>query len=214
MTESGPHGLTIAPLRRRVAAGLIDLVVLGLPFLIASGGATAVYLWYERRHGRDIEPPLPFTTSPRWNPVLRAATAGVGVQTRNWRSPGYRALGLRRADARSGGPLSVRHVLVRDLVLAASSQLRKPLTNPWLAGYQARVEVMRSEMEDVRRAHPDDRVARQQAMQAVYERHHVSPIRSCAPALVVAVLIQAPALWSPLNQTVAERIAGIVVVQD
>ncbi|HTU87449.1 MAG TPA: RDD family protein [Solirubrobacteraceae bacterium] len=214
MVEIGPGGLTIAPLRRRLAAGVIDTVVVGVPTLAVTGGATAVYLWLGRRRGRDLDSLGPLKVSPRWNPVIRAVAAGAAVPSRNWRSPGYRRLGLRRVDVRTGGPLSVRNALVRDLVIGASAQLRSALIKPWRARYEGRVEALQSEMERVRRTHPNDPAAQQEAMREAVERHDVSPARSCAPALVGVALMQAPALWSPLNQTLAERLAGIVVVQQ
>jgi hypothetical protein len=44
------------------------------------------------------------------------------------------------------------------------------------------------------------------------KRHRVNPAGSCLPPLLGATVLQAPVLWSPLNQTVPERFAGIVVV--
>jgi hypothetical protein len=182
--------------------------------LALSGGATALYLWWGRRHGRELDSLGPFTMSPRWNIVIWAGSAVAAVPTRNWRSPGYRKLGLRRVDVRTGGPLSVRNVLARELFVMASRLSVRQLSKPWRTRRQRRVENMQLELGQVRRAHADDSDAQQEAMKEVFKRHHLNPAGSCAPALAGPVLMHAPLMWSPLNQTVAERVAGIVVVQE
>ena len=51
-------------------------------------------------------------------------------------------------------------------------------------------------------------------MKELYKRNRVNATGSCAPPLLGAAIMYAPALWSPLNQTIPERLAGIVVAQD
>jgi RDD family protein len=178
LREDGPQGVQVASLGRRVCAGLIDTVVFGPPILAVSIGGAWLYVRYRGEGGTDVEQLRSLVTSTRSNVVIWSASAVVRVQTRNWRTPGYRALGLRRVDVRTGGPLSARNVLVEQAVAIASGQLRR-----W-------------------------------GVKEFYEDNRVNVGRSCWPPLLGAVVMQAPVLWSPLNQTVPERLAGIVVVQD
>jgi hypothetical protein len=93
---------------------------------IASPGrraAASLYSTYvSHRDGANAEPwpdervPAAFRRfgESRWGQLaLEAASLPLEIRLRNWRSPGMRALGLRRADARTGGPVSVRRALVR-----------------------------------------------------------------------------------------------------
>jgi 60Kd inner membrane protein/RDD family len=206
--------LTVASRRHRVAAGLIDAAVFGPPIVAVSIGAGWLYVWYRRGNGRDLGQGGPVPLSTRWNLVIWGASAAVRVSIRNWRSPGDRALGLRRVDVRTGGPLSVRNALVEQSVVIASGQLRRRLMKPWLTRSQRRLEALLPEMKQIQREFADDREAREQALKAFYKRNHVNPAASCAPSLLGAILMYAPGLWSPLNQTLPERLGGIVVVQD
>jgi 60Kd inner membrane protein/RDD family len=214
MHETGPSGLQVASVWRRLGAGLIDTVVLGVPVVAVSGGAAALYMWWGRRRGRDLGDMPSFTPRGRWNVVILTASAAARVPTRNWRSPGYRALRLRRVGVHTGGPLSARNVLVEQAVAAASGELRRRVMKPWLTRNMRRLEGFQPEMREIQRAHAADREAQQRALKEFYKRKRVHPARSCVPPLVGTAVMQAPVLWSPLNQTIPQRFAGIVVVQD
>jgi hypothetical protein len=206
--------LNVASLPRRGAAGLIDAVVIGSPVLAVVGGATFLYIRWGERRGRDVDPMRPFRDSARWRAVVWVALEAARLPTRNWRSPGYKALGLRRVDVSTREPLSVGQVLVYDFVALASGQLRGRLMKPWLTRRKERLEALRPELKEAERAHAGDVPAQQRAMKEILDRNRVNPARSCAPVLAGAAVSRAPVLWSPLNQTVGERLAGIVVVQD
>lgn len=121
---------------------------------------------------------------------------------------------MRRVDVRTGGPLSARNVLVQQLVVIASGRLRRRLMNPWVTRNKRHLEALRPELAQIRRENADDPEAQRRASKEFYKRHRVSPAASCAPPVLGATVIQAPVLWSPLHQTIPERLAGIVVVQD
>jgi RDD family len=214
MADTGPPGLKVASLWRRLGAAVIDTVVFVPPIVGVCGGAAWVYVRFGPGRGRKLNELRPPSTPPRWNPVVWATAAAVGVPMRNWRSPGYRALGLRRVDVRTGGPLSARNTLVQQLVVIASGQLRRRLMGPWNTRNKRRLEALKPQLAEVRGAHADDPEAQRRALKEFYTRHRVSPAASCAPTLLGAAVTQAPVLWSPLNQTIPERLAGIVVVQD
>jgi len=152
----------IASLRRRCLASLIDGVVTVTPVVLVAGGGVWLYLWYDHRRsgsdaakGPDISPSdgrmaafRRFGESRRWQIALSVGAVPIEVRMRNWRSPGMRLMGLLRADVRTGGPVTVRSLLVRKAVVTAWQDL------------------------------------------------------------------YLPALWSERNQTLPDRLAGIVVIRD
>jgi RDD family len=88
------------------------------------------------------------------------------------------------------------------------------LVEPWTKRSQKGLNAAQAEIKEVRRIHEGDEEAQRRAMTDVFRRHDVSPLRSCLPPLVPVALQYLLAVWSPLNQTLPERIAGIVVVED
>ncbi|HTX12526.1 MAG TPA: RDD family protein [Solirubrobacteraceae bacterium] len=214
MSEVGPPGLKVASLWRRLGAAAIDTVVFVPPALVVFAGGGALYVLWRRRGEHEPDDWPVFKPSSRWNLVIWSATTAARVPSRNWRTPGYRALGLRRVDVRTGGPLSARNVLVQAIVAMASGELRRQLMHPWVMRKKRRLEALQPELAQIRRAHPDDPEAQHQALKEFSKRNHVNPAASCAPPLLGSAVMQAPVLWSRLNQTVPERLAGVVVVQD
>jgi membrane protein insertase Oxa1/YidC/SpoIIIJ len=105
-------------------------------------------------------------------------------------------------------------VVVYDLVTLASSQARRRLMKSWMTRNQRRLRALKPELMQVRRLHAGDSSAQRRASREVFARHGVRPAYSCAPPLLGLAITQAPVLWSPLNQTVAECLAGAVVVRD
>jgi hypothetical protein len=202
--------LHIAPLRRRAAAGSIDSAVLGLPILAVSIGVQALY---HRWRGGEIEP-FRFASSPHWQAAKRGASAAAAVATRNWRSPGYRILGLRRVEVRTGGPVSVRSSIVECAVSRTLAQLSLQLTQPWQARSRRRFQAIHADIEELRRAHPDDPTAQQRAMAELLKRGDVNPMASCLVPLLPGFAIKLTALWSPLKQSPGERVAGVVVIVE
>jgi hypothetical protein len=214
MGEAGPQGLEVASLGRRVCAGLVDAAVFGPPILVVCMGGGWAYVHHRRQRGADVEELGSLVTSTRWKVAMWLASGAVRLPLRNWRSPGSRAFGLRRVDVRSGGPLSARNVLVEQLVVVASGEIRRRLTTPRMTRRKQRLEALQPELAEIARMHADDHKALERALKGFYKRNRVNTASSCGPPLLGAALMQAPVLWSPLNQTIPERLAGIVVVQD
>ncbi|MBV8217143.1 MAG: hypothetical protein JO325_01655 [Solirubrobacterales bacterium] len=48
----------------------------------------------------------------------------------------------------------------------------------------------------------------------VFKRDRVRPWASCARGLPGSVLLHLPALWTERNQTLPDRVAGVIVVRD
>ena len=147
---------------------------------------------------------------------MRGGAATAGIATRNWRSPGYKLLGLRRVDLRTGGPVSVRSAIVQSAVALALYQVNRELLRPWRLGSQRRLAAVQAEVDEFRRAHPDDLDgdALKEAMEEIRKRHKLSAGRSCATPLLAGTAIQATMLASPLNQSPTERFARVVVIVE
>jgi uncharacterized RDD family membrane protein YckC len=121
---SGPGGPEIASLRRRALASLIDAAVFLPPATLAVGGGAWLYMTYLRGRSGDEDRQFDFAeqapfsriAEPRWRLALWAVSAPIEIRLRNWRSPGARAMGLRRVDVRTGGPVSIRSAFIRNAV--------------------------------------------------------------------------------------------------
>jgi hypothetical protein len=218
----------IASLRRRWVAFLIDGGVIVAPIVVTTGGGVYLYMRYERRrsgsdsvHVPDISPGTGRVSvfrrvgeSRKWALVFEAASLPIEIRLRNWRSPGMRALSLRRADARTGGPVTVRSALVRKGVEMAWRELNRRAQRPFDDRFREDRRLIMADLDEIRRRHADDREARERAMTEVFKRHHVTPWASCGRGLLGGVLLQLSALCSERNQTLPDRVAGIVVVRD
>jgi hypothetical protein len=102
-----PAGLKLASRRRRIGAALIDTVVVVPPVIAVFGGVAVLYVRWGRRRGAEPGVLRSFATSARWKVLVWVVFEAARVPARNWRGPGYRALGLRRLDVGTGDPLSV-----------------------------------------------------------------------------------------------------------
>jgi hypothetical protein len=208
------NGFRVAPLWRRFAAGAIDTVIGVIPI-----GAVAIGTWrlrtvYRRWRGHHVtQAPTLYPGSP-WSRAIEAILQPVSVQARNWRSPGYRVLGLRRVDARTGGPVTFRSAVIRSVATRLSGQATRSLVRPWQTHHAERLKAIQTEVREVQRAHGDDHEAANRAVIEIYTREGVNPLSSCVPTLIAATAPQLPAVWSPLEQTIPERLAGIVVVRE
>jgi uncharacterized RDD family membrane protein YckC len=153
------------------------------------------------------------TQRPSWR--LRAVFFIGGVLTRNWRGPGARMLGLRRVDARTGGPVTLRSAIVREIVTTAWNVIGNWLFAPVRARADARRHAIAPEIEQLRRTHGDDQEALNIAMARLYEEHKLNPFAGCIwalPRMAFSLAQELPAIWSPRNQGLADRLAGTEVV--
>lgn len=228
MVRADRAGVEVVSLRRRAAASLIDGLVIVTPTVLASGGAVALVMWYrgrgagsedvdgrdESRFGRGLAAFRRFGESPRVGFAFEAALLPVDVRLRNWRSPGMRALGLRRADVRTGGPVTVRSALIHKAVQLAWRELTRRVQRPFDERFRERHARMKADLDEARRLHAGDLDAQQRAMTEMVRRYGVKPWPSCARGLLGAVPLYLPALWSERNQTLPDHVAGIVVVRD
>jgi uncharacterized RDD family membrane protein YckC len=225
----GPGGLEIASLQRRALASLIDTAVFLPPMTLAGGGGLWLYMRYLRPRSdsdSDQEGPesdlhfaerLPFRrlTEPRGRVAMWAVAAPIDIALRNWRSPGARAMGLRRVDAHTGGAVSVRSAFIRSSIDTSSRELYRLVQHRFTKRFTERQRALRVELSELRRTHADDDEGELRArIQEAYRRHNVRPWSSCGRGLLGLVPKYLPALLSARHQTLPERVAGIVVVVE
>jgi len=80
---------------------------------------------------------------------------------------------------------------------------------------KAKLDLAQEEIAELRRQHPDDPETLQREMMAVYKRHKVGSLRSCLPSVARTILTAyVPKHLSPRNQSVPDRLAGIVTVVE
>jgi 60Kd inner membrane protein/RDD family len=207
-------GLRVAPLWRRLAAGAIDTVLVVIPTAAGAMGGWRLWTLYRRWRGHHVTAMPTFPAGGPWGRAIEAVSQPLIAQTRNWRSPGYRALGLRRVDARTGGPVTFRSAVMRSVATRLWGQATRSLVRPWQTRQSERLKAIQAEVREVQRAHADDQGAANRAVMEIYKRERVNPVSSCVPSLIAATAPQLPAIWSSLNQTIPERLAGVVVVRD
>jgi hypothetical protein len=208
----------LASLGHRLGASGIDAgcVVCGMACLM---GPMAI--WSRVRDGNVWEglekraTRLADSLNPRRDePLMTLATA---VNRRNWRSPGMYLMHLRRCDARTGGPVTVRSAVIRHLVDQARDRLISRLLTPRIERYQASMNAIQPELDAARRQHPDDFAAQQQAISQIYSDAGVNPTGGCwLPLLPLAVrgADGLMVLFMPRRQSPPDWLAGIVTVRD
>ena len=117
----------VASLRLRLLAAVVDaaLIIGGMAAAVGLGiGGVVAYARLrgdenDEEEGSKEDGPSAirrvtgeFRQSPELRAALWGASAGLAVAGRNWRSPGFRVVGLRRVDAQTGGIVSVRSALI------------------------------------------------------------------------------------------------------
>ncbi len=202
-----------ASLRRRMLAGAIDVA---LPAVLG-GAAAALVEWRssdegdsEQRMRRNAE----WLARPRTTRAVAVATPVGSVLLSRTRSPGERAVGIRRVDSRAGGPEPLRNAVIRAGLSTAAGQAIRWVNGPHRERGQARYAELERRRQELRERFADDPEARERTMAELGRAYG----RDCLTAMVqpVALLALPPltALLSPRHQTLAERLAGVVVVRD
>jgi uncharacterized RDD family membrane protein YckC len=215
---------TAAPLRSRLLAHLIDVAAVILAIAIVVGLSIGKVLASARRRGaddrdevhRDEDDALPrFLESPLLRAALWSAGTGLDVVVRNWRSPGYRALGIRRVDARTGGPVAVKSVLIGLLFDLGRHGATKRLFTLRVREERDRVSELQQKLKEVTREESLSREARQRAMMQVYETHGANPLRGCGWQLAGPILAQLLIVLATRDgRTVYDRLTGTIVIYD
>lgn len=220
--------LRVASVNRRLAASLIDAItaLLGVGAGVTLGAlllaktpllrrlsGTRIAQAAKRRGGsiQDIGP------SKRFSRSLAGLFFLLGVLTRNWRSPSARMLGLRRVDARTGGPVTVRSAIIREAVRTSWNVLGNRLFAPTHNRTAERRKAIQPELKRLHEQHRDDPEALNEAMMRLYQQHNINPFASCVwvlPRMAFSLAQELPAIWSPRHQGLADQVAGTVVIVE
>jgi uncharacterized RDD family membrane protein YckC len=208
----------VAPLGRRAAAALIDVGVFVSGAGAVIGGAAGAIFALNRGRGNVVE--QLDRLSDRVNGVLETrhangaiglASTVAGVGLRNARSPGMKAMHLRRVDVRSGGPVSLRSAIIQQLVGFAWGRLARQVWRPAFERYQVRTAALAAEQREFHRRHPDD----PHADTASPATRPSTGMASCCGRMLLPGAVQVlTTLLSPRRQNLADWVAGIVVVRD
>lgn len=161
-----------------------------------------------RRTQEFLQAPLPRS-------ALSGASAGLAVANRNWRSPGFRVVGLYRVDARTGGPIGVRSVLIGVLFDQAQRAVTKPLFRSRVDRRQRRIDELAPQLEEIKHKHAANPEARQRALTELYKANAVNPFAGCgwqAAGPILSQLLLAMAIRN--GRTVYDRLTGTIVVRD
>lgn len=212
---------------RRFVASLIDVLV-GILALVAMVGAGIGVFRVARK--RRVNSRLfrglaagsakirDHCQSRRVQFVLRAVAFAGSILTKQRRSPGSRILGLRRVDARTGAEVSRRQEMIRAGTRQAWRMLCQRLVRSPKPRHVSEQEKLKSEVQAAQRRYADDQDAFQREVMRVYRENKVAPTRvSFLPVLARLLAIAAidlPAFWSPLKQSLLDRLAGTVVALD
>jgi uncharacterized RDD family membrane protein YckC len=220
-----PNGLRAAPVWRRLVAGLINLTAGIVPLAgVGFSGykfrrflgprlrplAGRLEAWgeahgFERDEGKF---------SLRTRMLIEVVGLAFELDSRNARGLGARAMRIRRVDALTGGPVTVRSALIRNWVQRATSAGFRPLAKRASEQSAERMQALQPQIEELQRAHADDEAAQQQALMRFYRVHKVNPLGSCAPPLLPFVARSLVVLFSRRRQSLQDRLAGIVWVEE
>jgi hypothetical protein len=171
-----------------------------------TGRTEQLHRWNDRMTERDV-----------WShPSVTGAFESLQLIGRNWRSPGMRAVGIRRADAQTRGPVSLRSAYIGVVVQMTKMRISNALAQPSLKRAEARRLAADDEIKRMRASRPDDdpEDLMRDAV-AIYRRLGAGSCTWILPRTLVHVGIeQLPALGSGSRQTLTQRLAGIADVLD
>lgn len=226
MTLVRTTGPEVAPIRRRLLAGTLDIVSV----LVVFGAWLMTLVWRTKR--REVEAVSDETeTAPRlrrmahfvqsW-PVRRGlwVTSVLSrIWLRNMRSFGSRTAGIQVVDAQTGGPVSVRSAVIGAVV---DSAWRKLAVGQLTARPKARAEASRArrralepQLKEILRQHAGDHTEQAKIREEFYK---TNGIRSADEAQLLwgiagGVLMPLTSLLSTRRQTIQQRLSGTLVIR-
>lgn len=217
MIRNRRRDLPVAPIRRRLLASLIDLALALIGGILAIGAVTGVITIRSGKDALRVSSLTRLMSSKRVGNALRVFAFVLNVLLTGRRGPGSRIVGIRLVDARTGGPVSLRQATLRAGSRQGWQFLVRRLTTRLGKTEQFKHRDLQSKIEELKRAHEDDHDAFQHAMMEMYKENQVRPYVSCLPALAqlpLGLAIEAPALWTPLQQGLPDKLAGTIIISD
>lgn len=226
-----PDGLRLAPVWRRSAAALINLLIVIAGILAAGAGVfgavrlgltrplaparrlmTRRLARWEKRFDRSSGP---MRLSAQARLLIWVPSLALELDRRNWRGVGARVMGIRRVEVRTSGPIGVRAAVQRRLVSDGYGLVTSWAVRPLVKRSRSKMKQIQPEFRELRRVHGDDPEALNEARSKLYRDHKVSVSASCLGPFLSAVLLRTlPILLSPTRQGLPDRVAGIVTVLD
>jgi hypothetical protein len=140
----------------------------------------------------------------------------IGIPSRNLRSPGGWMTGIKTVDARTGGPVKIRSVVIANVAGLATGQVTKRLTRPLVAKAdraEQRRALLTEQVEQLRREYADDPAAQTEAIMSLYKANDVNPLASIAWRIPTLLISPLAALFTPDHQTIVQRVAGVAIVR-
>jgi uncharacterized RDD family membrane protein YckC len=193
----------VASIPRRALAGTVDGVLLVLGW----GGGVAAIVW-RRGSGAWAPPDRRAVTALGW------AMRGAALLLRNRRTPGQRLLGIRRVDARTGGPTSLEAAIVRQVCDYGLKLLWRPATRRVSERQAERSAEATRRIAEFRATHAGDTARIQEETMAIYRETGTSCVPSLLTGIVAGWAMPLTALGSRRRQTIADRVSGIVFVRQ
>ncbi len=222
--------MRVAPLRLRLLAGLVNaavtigclaaLVGVVIAAVVAYGRIRPLKTKQEVDQGDEGHEPFEpgamnreFGPSARLGDALRGASAGLALASRNWRSPGFQLVGLRRVDAQTGGPVAIRSVVIGALFDQSRQAITQRLFGARAQLQRERMSRLGPELTAVSRKHAGDPQAQQRAVIEFYEANDIDPLAGCWWQLAGTVTLELLlALAASGGRTVRDRLTGTCVV--
>jgi hypothetical protein len=196
---------SVAPLRLRMVAGLIDVVVGSA----IAGGVGWLALLCAAPAGEREARMTAFCADPRVVQAIQFGTPVAEVLAYRLTSPGSRIVGMRRVDARTGGSPSLRSAVVRSGLHAALTLGLHRLNRPHRERLLRHSAELKARLATVAAEFPDDPEARDRVGAEIGRRG----MRGCAtailPSFALGLMQPLTALLSPRRQTVIDRLAGV-----
>ncbi len=198
---------------RRLCAGLVDAVI-WLVVVIP----TEYLLWSDRgmEHGVDRAETM-FEDSDRvsrWTWRLDFVQRAARALSRRAPTPGERLLGVRWADASTGGTISLHRSIAYELLHGCLALVIHRINRPRIERAKATHAELRRRWEETQARLDADPAAREREGQVLAQGN----LRSCGPAVagscLICLLEPASLLSSPRRQSVIQRVAGVMVVRE
>lgn len=226
-----PNGLELAPVWRRAAAALINVLAV-IAGVVAAGVAVfgGVKLGLTRRLAPALRPlsrrwsawaegldhtqgPAPVSAQTRL--LISVPSVALDLDARNRRWVGARVMRIRRVDVRTGGPITLRAALIEHVVSSGYTAATSRILSAIMKRSTSRIEEIQPALRELQRVHAGNPEAINEATIALYREHNVHPFASCLWTMLSGLFVRAiPVILSPLRQSIPERAARIVTVLD
>lgn len=210
----------VAPVWRRVAAGVVDFALEVGGGTVATG-APVVWIWVRGTDEDIAEVARRHMAAPFGEGELgrrRSEQIDVGLRfarllTRSRISPGQQLLGIRWADAATGGEAPLARMAARELLSYGLRRTLDRVNRPRFERYQERSAETERRIQELQETLGDDPDAFGQATAGVHKETGPSCLGVMASSCAVVLIEPLTVFLSPRRQSLIDRAAGVVVVR-